>query len=139
MGIDKEQTEELIRENLTIDENQRFTFKQISFEEIKELPTSDLIVSNFAMPFCNPICFEDFWEIVCSSINKDGYFLGNFFGIEDEWNGVKKRMSFFDIDKMKELFKDFEIIEIKEKIYDEKTGMGVLKHWDVIDVFARKR
>ena len=98
-----------------------------------------MIVSNFAISFCNPVFFEGFWKIVSNSINKNGYFLGNFFGINDEWNGIKKGMSFFDITQIKELFEEFEIIEIKEKIYDKKTGMGVLKHWDVIEVFARKK
>ncbi len=109
-----------------------------SFEEICELPICDLIVSNFAIPFCKPNYFENFWKIIHNSISINGYFLGNFFGIEDEWNDKKKLMVFFDIDKVKSLFKNFEIIEINEKKYDKKTGIGVLKHWDVIDVFARK-
>ena len=129
----------MLREKLSSEESERFTFSNISFEEIEELPSSDLILSNFAIPFCKPLFFEEFWETICSSIKSGGYFLGNFFGKEDEWHGKKKLMSFLDINEVKELFKDFEIIEINEKIYDKKTGMGILKHWDVIEVFARKK
>lgn len=139
LGIDREKTEEIIREKLTTGENGRFTFLNMSFEEIKELPLCDLVLSNLAIPFCNPKFFEKFWEIVCNSIKSNGYFLGNFFGKEDEWNGKKKLMSFFDVNEVKELFKDFEIIEINEKICDKNTVLGALKHWDIIEVFARKK
>lgn len=125
-------------EKLNNEEKERFTFLNSSFEEIRDLPMCDLIVSNFAIPFCDPNYFEKLWEVICNSINSNGYFLGNFFGLEDEWKGKKKLMNFFDIDKVKSLFKDFEIVEICEKKYDKKTGMGILKHWDVIEVFARK-
>ena len=129
----------MIREKLSDEENNNFTFCNKTFEDIKELPQNDIIISNFAISFCNPLYFHDFWRAVCDSINKDGYFLGNFFGINDEWNGKKKLMSFFDINKVRELFLDFDIIELEEREYNKPTALGVEKHWDVIDVFARKK
>ena len=44
--------------------------------------------------------------------------MGNFFGMDDEWNSKKKQISFFDMNQVKLLFKDFEIMEINEKKYD---------------------
>ena len=102
------------------------------------MPKCDLLVSNFSIPFCHPQYFEKFWKIICDSIKSDGYFLGNFFGLEDEWNANNK-MGFLNIDQVRGLFEEFEILEIKEKVYDAKTGMGVMKHWNVIDVFAKKK
>ena len=67
-----------------------------------------------------------------------GYFLGNFFGLEDGYN-INKKMIFLNIEQVREMFEDFEMLEIKEKIYDAKTGMEIMKHWDVIDVFAKKK
>ena len=138
MGVDKEKTENLILEKINDEEKERFTFLNTSFEEIENLPKCDLLVSNFAIPFCHPQNFDKFWKTICNSIKSGGYFLGNFFGLEDGWK-INKKMIFLNIEQVREMFEDFEMLEIKEKIYDAKTGMEIMKHWDVIDVFAKKK
>lgn len=45
-------------------------------------------------------------------------------------------MTFLTLEQVKELFKDFDIINICEKEYDKQTAMGKMKHWDVIEVLA---
>ena len=62
--------------------------------------------------------------------------MGNFFGKNDEWYG-NKNMTFCDLLEVKSMLEQFEIININEKEYDKKTALGKLKHWDVIEVFAR--
>ena len=49
-----------------------------------------------------------------------GYFVGNFFGVNDEWNDSRTRKTFFTKEQVKELFDNFEIIMFKEI---EKDGM----------------
>lgn len=136
LGIDKENTEELIRNKLTIDENKNFAFIQSRFEEIATLPSSDLVISMFSLPFCEPSKFSNVWETISNSINPSGYFVGNFFGKNDEWYG-NKNMTFCDLLEVKSMLEQFEVININEKEYDKKTALGKLKHWDVIEVFAR--
>lgn len=135
IGIDKEATEAIIREKLTNEQNSRFKFIQNNFEKLPQLPKTDLILSSFSLPFCNPLRFKDFWKNISQSISNEKYFLGNFFGVNDEWNG-KKILSFFSLEQVKELFKDFNIINISETEYDKRTAMNVMKHWDVIEVLA---
>ena len=67
-----------------------------------------------------------------------GYFVGNFFGINDEWRN-NKTMLFLDKQHVLELFKKFEIIEFQEIEKDTKTGLGKMKHWNIFDVIAKKK
>ena len=47
-------------------------------------------------------------------------------------------MTFLSKEEVKELFKDFEIIQFNEIEKDGLTGMGKKKHWNIIEVVARK-
>ena len=49
----------------------------------------------------------------------NGYFVGNFFGVNDEWNVAGTRKSFFTKKQVEELFDNFEIIVFEEI---EKNG-----------------
>ena len=51
LAIDKEDMEYNIRNNLSVEENRKFRFLRGNFENLK-FPTTDLIVSNFALSFC---------------------------------------------------------------------------------------
>ena len=78
-------------------------------------------------------------NIINNSILKDGYFVGNFFGINDEWKKSKEEMVFLSKDEVLELFTEFEIIEFKEIEKDGTTGLGEIKHWHIFNVIARKK
>lgn len=47
-------------------------------------------------------------------------------------------MTFLSKEEVGELFKDFEIIQFNEIEKDGLTGMGKKKHWNIIEVVARK-
>ena len=136
LGVDKEPCEIIIREKLNEEQNKRFNFLQANFEELK-LPKTSLIVSNFSLPFCIPISFNYLWNNICDSIVDNGYFLGNFFGMNDDWNG-KKNMTFLTNEDIKILFKNYKILYYNEMEYDKETAMGKFKHWHIIEVFAQK-
>ena len=70
---------------------------------------------------------------------KNGYFVGNFFGLNDSWAKIKKEMVFLSKEQILDLFKNsFEIIYFNEIEKDGKTGLGNLKHWHVYNVIAKK-
>ena len=71
---------------------------------------------------------------------KNGYFAGNFFGLNDSWTKIKKEMVFLSKEQILDLFKDyFEIIHFNEIEKDGKTGLGKMKHWHIYDVIAKKK
>lgn len=64
--------------------------------------------------------------------------MGNFFGEKDSWNNIKKEMVFLTKKEVLDLFKDFEILEFKEIEKDGKTALGILKHWHIFEIIAKK-
>ena len=138
LAIDRENVESRIVEKLSKEELKQFKFSRQKFENI-ELEKNNLVVANFSLPFCNKVNFEDLWNKINNSLLEDGYFVGNFFGVNDEWKKTKEEMTFLTKEQVIELFKDFEIIEFKEVEKDDFTGMGKIKHWHIFNVIARKR
>lgn len=138
LAIDRENVEERIAKRLNDKELEKFTFQQQNFESL-ELEKSNLIVANYCLPFCNKNKFEELWNKIESSITNEGYFVGNFFGTNDGWNGIKNEMIFLSREQIMELFNEFEIILFKETEKDALTGLGKMKHWHIFDVIAKKK
>ena len=137
LAIDRENVESRIAAKLSEEELKQFKFLKQKFEYI-ELEKNNLVVANFSLPFCNKNNFKELWNKINNSILKDGYFVGNFFGINDEWKSTKEEMTFLTKEQVIELFKDFEIIEFKEVEKDDFTGLGKMKHWHIFNVIAKK-
>lgn len=137
LAIDRENIESRIAAKLSEEELKQFKFLKQKFEYI-ELEKNNLVVANFSLPFCNKNNFKELWNKINDSILKDGYFVGNFFGINDEWKNTKEEMTFLTKEHIIELFEDFEIIEFKELEKDDFTGLGKMKHWHIFNVIAKK-
>lgn len=136
-AIDREDVEERIKKRLNDEEKQKFIFRKQKFENL-ELKENKLIVANYCIPFCNKKCFKELWNKIEKSIKKDGYFVGNFFGNNDEWAKTKKDMTFLTKEEVLNLFKEFEIKNFKEIEKNGMTGMGKIKHWHTFNVIAQK-
>jgi SAM-dependent methyltransferase len=137
LAIDKEDVSKRIEEKLTEEELKQFEFSEQSFEDIK-LDKCNLLVANFSLPLCNKNYFEKLWNKITYSILQDGYFVGNFFGVNDDWKKTKENMTFLTKDETMNLFKSFEIISFKEIEKDGTTGLGKKKHWHIFNIIARK-
>ena len=137
LAIDRENVSSLIIEKLNNKELKNFRFKQQNFEDII-LEKNNLIVANYSIPFCDKKIFKTFWEKITDSILVNGYFVGNFFGINDEWKNIRDDMVFIEKEQVKKLFENFEIIDFKEIEENSKTGMGDMKHWHIFNVIAKK-
>lgn len=138
LAIDREDVKERIAKRLTKEELAKFTFQKQDFETLK-LEENNLIVANYSLVFCNKNHFKDLWNKINDSILEDGYFVGNFFGINDEWKNTKEEMTFLTKEQVIDLFKEFEITEFKEIEKDALTGLGKKKHWHIFDVIAMKK
>ena len=138
LAIDREDVSNFIIEKLNDEELNRFRFQKQNFEKL-ELENNDLIVANFSIPFCCKSNFEELWNKITYSMLRSGYFVGNFFGLNDEWAKIKNDMTFLSKEDVLSLFNDFEIISFKEIEKDMKTGLGKMKHWHIFDVIAKKK
>jgi SAM-dependent methyltransferase len=137
LAVDREDVKEIIIKNLNENELKKFKFSKQNFEDIK-LEKCDLLVANFSLPFCSKNNFEELWNKITNSISNDGYFVGNFFGINDDWNKTKKEITFFTKNEVLDLFKNFEILIFKEIEKDGTTGLGKTKHWHIFNIIAKK-
>ena len=138
LAIDKEDTSELIAKKLNSEELKRFKFRCQNFKDI-EIDKNNLLVANFSIPFCNKNYFKTLWNKITNNILENGYFVGNFLGLNDSWAKTKKDMVFLSKEEVLDLFKDnFDIIFFKEVEKDEKTALGVMKHWHIYNVIAKK-
>lgn len=98
------------------------------------------MVANFSIPFCKKEHFDDFWNKIANSILKDGFFVGNFFGLNDSWVKMKDQMVFLSEKQVLNLFENsFDIIEFNEVERGGKTGLGKMKHWHIYNVIAKKK
>lgn len=138
LAIDKEDVENRISRRLNDEERKRFRFEKQEFETLK-LEKTNILVANFSLSFCNKNKFEELFEKIKNSILENGYFIGNFFGVNDTWNGIKKDCVFLNKSQVIELFKEFEIIHFYEVENDENTALGGMKHWHIFNVIARKK
>lgn len=138
LAIDREDTKDIISSKLNDEELRRFRFNRQDFENIK-LEENDLIVANFSLPFCNKKDFKEFWNTIVGSILEDGYFVGNFFGVNDSWVDEKENMVFLSKEQVLKLFEEsFEIIKFQEIEKDAKTALGKIKHWHLYEIIAKK-
>ena len=79
------------------------------------------------------------WKTIKKNICKDGYFVGNFFGINDSWSKSKFNMTFFTKEQVLKLFDEFDIIKFNEVEKDDLTGLGKMKHWHIFNVIAKRK
>lgn len=138
LAIDKEDVAKYIEEKLNEEELKRFRFKKQEFENL-QLENNNLIVANYSLPFCQKDKFEEMWNKIKNSILPNGYFVGNFFGINDEWAKMKKDMTFLLKEDCIKLFDEFDIIKFEEVEKDALTGLGKIKHWHIYNVIAKKK
>lgn len=138
IAIDKENVKDRISKRLKQEQLSKFKFQKQIFEDIK-LEKCDLFVANYSLSFCEKEKFQELWNKITESINCDGYFIGNFFGVNDSWSKYKLNMSFFTKDEVISLFSEFEIINFKEVERDGTTGLNKMKHLHLFIVIARKK
>lgn len=92
-AIDKEDTENIIRNYLSKKEQENLKFKKEDFKNLI-LNSCNLLIANFSLFFCEKENFNTLWNKIVNSILDNGYFVGNFLGVNDSWAN-KPNMTFF--------------------------------------------
>ena len=73
LSIDKENTEDIIKEQLTDKEQERFKFLNTLFGNAI-LPKTNLVIANFCLPFSKKEHFRAIWNKIDNAILKDRIF-----------------------------------------------------------------
>ena len=94
VAIDKENVEEMIVQQLSEEERQRFHFICTRFNNMK-LVKNDLVVANNSIAFCNKAAFKDVWEKIMESIKKKRIFYWNTFRSARYMGTRKQKWCFF--------------------------------------------
>ena len=104
-----------------------------------KLEETDLIVANYSLSFCYKQKFDEMRKTIKKNICIDGYFVGNFFGINDSWNRAESNMTFLKKEQVLDLFDEFDVIKFNEIEKDGLTGLGNMKHLHIFNVIAKKK
>ena len=131
--IDKEEKSKEIILSL---KNDNLKFELQEFENLK-LNKADLINSCFSLHFCKPDKFKKMMTEITDNINKKGFFIGNFLGQEDEWNG-KYQETILDKEELLYYFKNFKIMYFAERKYIKEAILDGTKNWHVFEIIAKK-
>lgn len=115
----------------------RITFVRSAFEEFS-FKSYDLINSSRSLPFINKANFTDVMARLVRSIKPGGIFVGEFYGINDEWNKLGETMTFLSKNEVKGLLESMRVIKFLEKEEDGQIANGKVKHWHRFYVVAQK-
>jgi SAM-dependent methyltransferase len=110
----------------------------LPFEEISELPKNYLVHSYHALPFCDVDHFDRLLQAITESIVKNGFFVGTFFGNNDEWVRADRALG-VNRTELEYHFGQFEFIHFRESDHVGSTLLNGPKHWHVIELIARKK
>lgn len=100
----------------------------------------DLINAHFSLPFLHREQFYAVFEKVRQALNPGGIFVGQFFGIHDQWNVGERAtiMTFLTREEALQVLEGLEMIEFEEEDVDSIVADGSPKHWHVFHIIARK-
>ena len=101
----------------------------------------DLINAHFCLPF---LAREQFYTVVGKvreALNPEGIFVGQFFGVHDQWNTSERAavMTFLTREEAMQALQGLDVIEFEEEDVDSVVADGSPKHWHVFHIIARKR
>jgi SAM-dependent methyltransferase len=100
----------------------------------------DLINAHFCLPFLPREQFCAVFDKVREALNPDGIFVGQFFGIHDQWHTPERAssMTFLTREEALQALQGLDVIEFEEEDVDSVVADGSPKHWHVFHIIARK-
>ena len=108
-----------------------------SFEAF-DFETYELVNAHFTLPFAPEDRFHEVFARIKLALNAGGIFVGQFFGVNDEWNTPGNQMTFLTREKAEAELKDLRVLEFREEDVDSHIADGTPKHWHVFHIIAQK-
>jgi SAM-dependent methyltransferase len=100
----------------------------------------DLINAHYCLPFLPREQFFAFFGKIREALNPEGIFVGQFFGIHDQWNTEERAaaMTFLTREEALQALEGLDVLEFEEEDVDSVVADGSPKHWHVFHSIARK-
>jgi len=108
-----------------------------SFEAF-DFGTYDLVNAHFALPFLPMEHFQLVFVRIKQALHAGGIFVGQFFGVNDEWNTTGNQMTFLTRVQAESELKGLKVLEFREEDVDSHVADGTPKHWHVFHIIAKK-
>lgn len=108
-----------------------------SFEDF-HFETYDLVNAHFALPFLAEEHFHVVFTRIKQALHVGGLFVGQFFGVNDEWNTPENQMTFLTRDQAETELKGLKVLAFREEDVDGHVADGTPKHWHVYHIIAQK-
>lgn len=113
-----------------------------NFESLQLSANSyDLVNASYALPFCKPQSFLNFWQMMMASLRPQGIASLELFGINDDWTKLPRAastMSFHSRAQVDQILKDLKIEIFKEEEFKGPTFNAPDKHWHIFTCIVRK-
>lgn len=132
VAVDKENVPEQIAKD-------KFMFIKSLFKDYN-FPKSafDLVNAQFSLPFNGEETFSFVWEKILSSLKPQGIFVGQLFGLNDEWNIPGTKLAFYSKEQVKKLVTGLEVLKLHEVDKIGKLANGDSKHRHFFNIIVRK-
>ncbi len=108
-----------------------------NFEDF-QFDSYGLVNSSRSLSFIHKNTFDDVLDRLLGSILPGGLFIGDFYGINDEWNKPDETMTFMSREDNEDLFKGMEVLSLDQVEGDGHIANGKAKHWHKFHIIARK-
>ena len=109
---------------------------QSSFETF-DFETYDLVNAHFALPFLAEEHFHLVFARIKQALHAGGLFVGQFFGVNDEWNTPENQMTFLTREQAEVELRGLKTLVFREEDIDSHVADGTPKHWHVFHIIAQ--
>lgn len=123
---------------LTADFSQDYLRVVKSSFEAFHFETYDLVNAHFALPFLAEEHFHLVFFRIKQALHAGGLFVGQFFGVNDEWNTPESQMTFLTRDQAENELKGLKVLAFREEDVDGHVADGTPKHWHAFHIIAQK-
>ena len=134
-AVDKDP--EVINHLKLLPHQDKLKFTCSDFSEFK-FGQYEIVNAHYSLPFVSQANFNNVIDKVVLSVKPGGLFVGQLFGLDDEWNTVNTNKSFCTRKEVERIFKDFEKLQILEVNEKGLMANGNSKHWHVYHIVAKK-
>lgn len=114
-----------------------FKFEKRNIEEF-DFGEYDLINAQWVLPFIKKDRFEDIVFKCKKALKPNGYFLGQFLGVDDEWKNQGLKMNFITKSKAMKLLFGLEILKFAEIRQQGFTASKKPKYWHYFEFIVKK-